>query len=157
MEKLVKEYAEKFDMNCIILRLFNVYGTGQSDEYAGVISKFIKQIHKNNDLIIFGDGTQTRDFFSVHDLIIAINSAMKNIKGKRGLCINIGSGQSITINELANLMISLSEKSLQIKYELRKKGDIDHSSTLITCAKKELNFIPKISLKDGIKELLLQM
>jgi len=157
MEKLVKEYAEKFDMNCIVLRFFNIYGLGQSDEYAGVISKFIKQIHKNDDLIIFGDGKQTRDFLSIHDLIVAINSATKNIKGKRGLCINIGSGKSISINELANLMISLSKKSLKIKYEPRKKGDINHSSTLITCAQNELNFIPKISLEDGIQTLLLEM
>lgn len=157
MEKLVKEYAKKFDMNCIILRFFNIYGIGQSIEYAGVISKFIKQIHKNDDLIIFGDGKQTRDFLSVHDLITAINLSIKNITGKRGLCINIGSGHNITINKLANLMISLSRKSLKIKHEPRKKGDIDHSFTLISCAQKELNFIPKILLEDGIRKLLLQM
>ena len=154
MEELIKDYSNKFNLNTIVLRFFNIYGKGQSDEYAGVISKFIKQIRQNEDLVIFGDGNQTRDFLSVGDLTAAINCAIKKINHKRGLCINIGSGKSTTINELATLMISLSKKDLKIKYEIRKKGDIQNSLTSVSYAQKSLNFNPKISLKNGIDKLL---
>jgi len=154
MEKLVKECSEKYNINCIILRFFNIYGKGQSDEYAGVISKFLKKIDENNNLIIYGEGSQTRDFLSVEDLVGALELAMENIDGKRGSCYNIGYGKSVSINELAKLMISLSGTILQTEHKPRKKGDINHSVTSIELARKELNFEPKTSLQNGIKKLL---
>ena len=154
MEELIKQFSEKFHLNTIVLRFFNIYGEGQNDEYAGVISKFIKQIKKNEDLIIFGDGNQTRDFLSVCDLTEAIHCAIQRINGKHGLCINIGSGLSTSINELATLMISLSKKPLKIKYKIKKQGDIQNSLASINYAQKVLNFNPKVSLKNGIDQLL---
>ncbi len=76
------------------------------------------------------------------------------MKEKKGNCYNIATGQSVSIKELAELMLSISGKNLEINYEPPKEGDIVYSQTTIDLAKKELGFEPKIKLSDGLKKLL---
>jgi len=154
MEKQLQDFSKKFGLNGISLRFFNVYGKDQTDEYAGVITKFMKKISENKPLIIFGDGSNTRDFISIDDVIDSIHNAIKNIEGKKGNCYNIATGQSVSIKELAELMVSISGKNLEINYEPPKEGDIIYSQTTIDLAKKELGFEPTIKLSDGLKKLL---
>jgi len=154
MEKQLRDFSKKYGLNGISLRFFNVYGKGQTDEYAGVITKFMKKISENKPLIIFGDGSNTRDFISIDDVIDSIHNAIKNIEGKKGNSYNIAMGQSVSIKELAELMISISRKNLEINYEPPKEGDIIYSQTTIDLAKKELGFEPKTKLSDGLKKLL---
>jgi len=154
MEQLVESFSKKHNLNSIILRIFNVYGKGQSDEYAGVITKFLAKISKNEPLEIFGDGLQTRDFVSIHDVVDAINIAISNIDEKRVNAYNIASGKAITIKDLAKVMIELSRKKLKINYLEKKPGEIRFSQANITNAKNELGFLPKIDLKEGIKRLI---
>lgn len=151
MEQSIKNFVSENNINCVILRFFNIYGVGQSDEYAGVITKFIKRITENKPLEIFGDGLQTRDFVSVYDVINVIYNATLN--DKNGI-YNIASGKAITIKELAELIISISEKKLEVKHVAPKKGDIMHSQADISLAKNNLRYYPKIELKEGIKQLL---
>lgn len=151
MEREIKEFIAKHNINCIILRFFNIYGIGQSPEYAGVITKFIKRIAVNKPLEIFGNGMQKRDFVSVYDVINSIQNAI--LSDNNGV-YNIGSGKAITIKELAELIISLAEKKLEIKYTAPKKGDIMYSQADITLAKNKIRYYPKIELKEGIKDLL---
>ena len=73
MEKEIEKIALEHDIKYIILRFFNIYGIGQSNEYAGVISKFSKCIQKNLPLTIYGNGNQTRDFVAIKDIIEIIN------------------------------------------------------------------------------------
>jgi UDP-glucose 4-epimerase len=150
MEQEIKKFSSKYGLNYTILRLFNVYGVGQSDEYAGVITKFIKNIAKNESLEIFGNGLQTRDFVAVQDVVASIQNAMTNGSNK---IYNIASGKSITIKELAEFMISLSRKNLDIKYLQPREGDINYSQADIFLAKKELKYTPKHDF-DEIKNLL---
>lgn len=150
MEQEINEFIAKHNINCIILRFFNIYGDGQSPEYAGVITKFIKRIVANKPLEIFGDGMQTRDFVSIKDIIDSIYDAIEN--GKNGT-YNIASGKTITVKELAEFMISLSGKDLEIIYNDAKKGDIKFSQADISLAKKELKYLPKYGLEE-IKNLL---
>ena len=152
MEQEIKEFISRHNINCIILRFFNVYGVGQSPEYAGVITKFIKKIADNKPLEIFGDGMQTRDFVAIQDVVDSIYDAISN--GKNGI-YNIASGKAVTIKELAELMISMSGKDLDIQYVSPKKGDIKYSQADISLAKKELHYSPKFGL-DEIKNLLEQ-
>ncbi len=84
----------------------------------------------------------------------AINCSISKIEGKQGKIYNIANGKSISIKELANLMIKLSGKDLDIIYSNSKIGDIKFSQADISLAKKELNYIPKVALKDGIKKLI---
>ena len=154
MEKHLEDFSSKHGIETISLRLFNVYGKGQTDAYAGVITKFMKNISENKPLIIFGNGSNTRDFISVNDVVASIHSAMKNIAGKQGNQYNIATGKSVSIKELAEMMLAISGKKLDIKYESPKKGDIMHSQTTIDLAQKELGFYPKTKLEDGMKQLL---
>ena len=150
MEYEIKKLVEKYNVNCIILRFFNIFGIGQSSEYAGVITKFIKKIEMNEPLEIFGDGMQTRDFVSIKDIVNSIYDAMKN--GKNGT-YNVASGKGITIKKLAELMISLSKKDLKIIYIDTKKGDIRFSEADISLAKNELQYLPKYGV-ENVKNLL---
>jgi len=154
MEKIIKDFSEKNELNVIILRFFNIYGIGQSSEYAGVITKFLKKIKENKSLEIYGDGLQTRDFVSIHDVVDSIHCAISKMEGKRGSVYNIASGKSITINDLASLMISISGKDLNVLHSPAKKGDIRFSQSDISKAKKDLDYQPQIDLKDGIKNLI---
>ena len=154
MEKNVIDYSEKYDINAIILRFFNIYGIGQSSEYAGVITRFLQKINEDKSLEIYGDGLQTRDFVSIDDVVDSFNDIISKMEGKRGNVYNIASGQSISINDLASLMISLSGKDLKVTHSTLKKGDIKFSQADILLAKKELGYKPKIELTIGIKNLM---
>ena len=149
--KLVMEQEiRKNNINCIILRFFNIFGIGQTSEYAGVITKFIEMISTNKPLEIFGDGMQTRDFVSINDVVESIYDAIKN--GKNGT-YNIASGKAITINKLAEFMISLSGKNLEIQHISEKHGDIRHSQADISLAREKIGYLPKLKL-DEIKKFM---
>ncbi len=154
MEEYIQSFSKKHNINSIILRIFNVYGKGQSPEYAGVITKFLNKISKNQPLEIFGDGLQTRDFVSIQDVVESIYCAISKVEGKQGSTFNIGSGKSVSINELAKSMISASNKNLDIKYLEEKKDEIRFSQANISLAKKVLNYNPKTGFEDGIKNLM---
>ena len=151
MEKKIIQFCSDNKIDYVILRFFNIYGIGQSKEYAGVITKFLEKIKKNENLKIFGDGLQTRDFVSIDDIIYSISKAIEHTGN--GI-FNIGSGEKITIKELAELMISLSNKKLKIKYLNEKKGDIKYSEADIQLAKTKLNYTCKNELKYGIQQFL---
>ena len=151
MEQEIKEFVSEYKINYIILRFFNIYGIGQTSEYSGVITKFTERIIQNKSLEVFGDGLQTRDFVAIQDVIYSIHNAISS--GKNGT-YNIASGNAVTIKELAELMISLSRKKLEIQYSPTKNGDISYSQADISSAKDNLRYYPKVQLKEGIKALL---
>ena len=150
MEQEIRKFVSKHDVNCIILRFFNIYGVGQSDEYAGVITKFMERIVHDKPLEIFGDGFQVRDFVALEDIISSIHNTISHNKSGT---YNIASGKAITIKKLAEQMILSSEKKLKIHYTTTKKGDIKYSQADISLAKKEIGYSPKFGL-DRIKQLL---
>jgi len=156
--KLVAEYnlhafSKFFGLNCISLRLFNVYGNGQSTD-AGVIRKFLKNISEEIPLEIFGDGTQTRDFVHISDVIEAFYCAIRNIEAKHGKVYNIGSGSATSINELASLLISSKGKDLQLIHKPALEGEIKDSKADISLAKNDIGYSPQMSLSDGLTSLV---
>lgn len=151
MEQEIKEFVSEYKINYIILRFFNIYGIGQTSEYSGVITKFMERIIQNKSLEVFGDGLQTRDFVAIQDVIYSIHNAISSDKNGT---YNIASGNAVTIKELAELMISLSRKKLEIQYSPTKNGDIRYSQADISSAKDNLRYYPKVQLKEGIKALL---
>lgn len=154
MEHYLQAFSRCYDMNCISLRLFNVYGNGQSSSYAGVITKFLQNIHQNKPLVIFGDGSNTRDFVSIDDVIQAFNKSIMKINEKKGKFYNIASGKYISIKELAQMMIAISGKKIPIIYKKANTGDIRHSQVSVWLAKKELGYIPQVELKEGLQRLI---
>ena len=156
--KLVAEhnlqvFSKFFGLNCISLRLFNVYGNGQSSE-AGVIRKFLKNISEGIPLEIFGDGTQTRDFVHISDVIEAFYCAIRNIDTKRGEIYNIGSGSATSINELSSLLISSKGKDLQVIHKPALEGEIKDSKADISLAENDIGYSPHVLLSDGLASLV---
>lgn len=154
MEYYLQAFAHSYDLNCIALRFSNVYGEGQSIDYAGVITKFMNNIAKDKPLVIFGDGTYTRDFVSVDDVCAGIQNSLEKIEGKKGSSYNLATGKYTSIEDLAKIMISISEKSLEIIHDKPRLGDIKHSYASIELARKELGYEPKVELRQGIERLL---
>ena len=150
-EKMSVKY-HKLGVSIIGLRYFNVYGVGQNKDYAGVITKFIEQIHSNRDLTIFGNGSQSRDFISVNEIVKANLLAMES-KTEFAL-LNIGSGVSVSVKELAQLMIKLSGKSLGINYKSAIEGDIQNSLADVSFTKKIIGWTNDTTLEHGMKSLI---
>lgn len=150
-----KIYHEIHDLKTVILRYFNVHGPNQNpnNPYSGVISKFIHAAINNKPLIIYGDGNQIRDFVYVSDVSKAnIMSALSN--NCNGKTINIGCGERITINTLANIIIELTSSKSEIHYKETRHGDIYSSLADVSNAKETLNFSTKVNLEEGLKNTI---
>ena len=137
----------------IALRYFNAYGAGQSPQYAGVITAFITNALKGNDLVIYGDGLQTRDFVFVEDIVEA-NIAAMNYKSAGFEVFNIASGETITIKELAELIIGLAGSQSKVVHRPARVGDIIRSEADISKAKSVLGWSPKCSLREGLEKTI---
>lgn len=158
-EVLVSSYGNFGKIqNAISLRFFNVYGEGQTLEYAGVITKFAERLSKGLRPIIYGDGQQTRDFVSVNDVVNAILLAAESenkISSSAAHVFNVASGKSISINDLAKAMIRISGLDLDPVYEEERKGDIKYAAVDTTRSKSILGFVSKEELEPGLKQLML--
>ncbi len=152
-EQKIKKISEKLGVDAISLRMFNVYGKGQNAQYAGVISKFIANISKDQPIQINDDGEQTRDFVSIFDIVIAFDCAIKNIEGKKGDVYNIGTGNSTSINELAKMILAIVKKKIEPIHKEKIPDEIKYSVADVTLAKNELGFIAKQKLQDGLINL----
>ena len=137
-------------LQAVALRYFNVFGPHQNPkgEYAAVVPKFINNIITGKPLIIFGDGSQTRDFIFIEDVVNAnIFAAEKNITGN----FNIASGENVSIKQLAEILLKVNNKQNKIQYEKQRSGDILHSLADISKIKKS-GFKLKYSLEEGLKK-----
>jgi UDP-glucose 4-epimerase len=154
MENLMKTFSENYGFHCICLRFFNVFGLGQTNAYAGVITKFFEKISKNESLEIFGDGNNTRDFIFVNDVATAIQKSISNIENTSFEIFNVGTGTATTINELAQEILKLSNSNNNVVFKSNRLGDIKHSCADISKIQKILDFNPSISLKHGLEVFL---
>jgi UDP-glucose 4-epimerase len=161
-DKLSNEiYAEvarrAYGIKSIGLRLFNVYGPGQleSNSYSGVITSFRKAINADEPLIIYGDGKQTRDFIYIEDVVDGLHAAALAPPDLYGI-FNICGGKSISILELAKLMLTLANKKNTLSHQEPRKGDTYHSLGNPKLAEKKLNFKAKISMQKGLDFFLKQ-
>ncbi len=155
--KLAGEYYcavfnEVYNLPTVSLRYFNVYGQRQNpdSEYAAVIPKFISNVLDGKPPVIYGDGLQTRDFVSVKDVVRANMLAAES--GETGV-FNIGGGTSITISELARMIIHLLGKNVEPRHEELREGDIRHSLADISKA-NSFGYEPAYSLEKGLKETI---
>lgn len=138
----------------IALRYFNVYGPGQSSQYAGVITFFIQNALGGKDLVIYGDGNQIRDFVFVEDVVRANISAM-NYKNNSFEVFNIGSGIKTSIRTLAETIINLTKSSSKIVHASPRPGDIVYSQADVYKAEKMLGWKAEVSLEKGLEQTIL--
>lgn len=153
-ESLLKIYNEQGSVGATSLRYFNVFGPRQDpkSQYAAAVPIFIEKALKNEPIIIYGDGEQTRDFIFVKDVVSANILAATNEK-VNGV-FNVASGKAITINEIARVVINELQSSSKIIYEQERPGDIKHSLASIKETEVHLNFHPEYDLMEGLKETI---
>jgi UDP-glucose 4-epimerase len=158
VSKLTGEYycsvfAEVYGLKTVSLRYFNVYGPRQDpySEYAAVIPRFITRILAHQPPVIYGDGTQTRDFTFVKDVARAnLLAAERDAEG----VFNIACGERIGVNELASRIMELIGVELEVRYDEPRPGDIKDSLADITRARDDLGFQPEFALIDGLEETI---
>lgn len=152
-EKACLVYNKLYGMRNVCLRYFNVYGVRQRyDAYGNVIPIFAERMLRGQDVIIFGDGEQTRDFINVRDIARANYAAA--ISADAAGAFNLGSGTRIPINELAEMMLEISGSESQILHSDPRPGDVRDSLACIQAAKDALGFTPSVDLRDGLVEYL---
>lgn len=153
-KKVGEDYCLLFDktsgLACVVLRYFNVYGPRQpqTGAYALVLGIFLNRLAENKVLEIHGDGRQRRDFVHVRDVVMANILAYEHAGEVRGQVFNVGSGECLSVKELAN-MISPNQIHTQAR-----KGDAAATLADISKIKTRLGWSPRISFADGLKELI---
>ena len=152
-EKYVLCFCRHLGIDATVLRYFNTYGPRQTfTPYVGVITIFIQKLLEGQNLPIFGDGRQVRDFVSVDDVAEATLLAM-DYKGAANT-FNIGSGTGTNINSLAQILKDTMNKSTKTEYLPRQLGEPTDSVADITLAKDELGFSPRWSLEEKLSEVI---
>jgi nucleoside-diphosphate-sugar epimerase len=152
-EKHILASADLYGFKAICLRYFNVYGINQRyDVYGNVIPIFAHRIYTNESLTIYGNGQQTRDFINVKDVAMANYLVSKELEKTE--VYNLGSGRSITINQLAESMRKISGINNPIHYAPKRPGDVLHCKADITRIQKDLEFYPSSKIEEGLMEYL---
>lgn len=155
-ERLCLIVGQAHGIPTVALRFFNVYGPRQclSNPYTGVLAIFASRYLNNKPPVIFEDGFQRRDFVSVHDVVQACVLAMKN-RDAANQVFNVGSGESYTVNTVAELISQELGKDyiLPLVNGKYRVGDIRHCFADISKAKARLGYEPKVSLEQGFREL----
>ena len=148
-ETLFVNYHKQNHVKIKIVRIFNTYGTRMHPNDGRVVSNFIMQALRNEDITIFGDGSQTRSFQYVDDLIEGMIRMMNTADDFTGP-VNIGNPNEFTILELANKVIELTGSKSKIVRKPLPPDDPTQRQPDITLAKKELNWTPTIELEEGL-------
>ncbi|MDS0255548.1 NAD-dependent epimerase/dehydratase family protein [Haloarcula argentinensis] len=152
-EQYARFYTEQYGLPTVPLRYFNVYGPrGLDGEYAGVIGTFVRQAQAGESLTVEGDGTQTRDFVHVDDVVRANLLAAKT--EAVGRPFNVGTGRSVTINELAETVRDVVGSDIAIEHVPGRTNDIQQSEADLGDAGELLGYEPTLSLREGLEATL---
>lgn len=153
-ETLFMDYFHQYKIKIKIIRIFNTYGPNMQPNDGRVISNFIVQALSNKNITIYGDGTQTRSFQYIDDLINAMVLMMKTPNKITGP-INIGNPNEFSINDLAKKILQFIPKSKsKIVYKSLPQDDPSQRQPNIELAKKNLKWAPKISLDEGLQKTI---
>lgn len=149
-ETLFFDYHRQYDLNIKVARIFNTYGPSMGFNDGRVVSNFIFQALTGNDLTIYGDGTQTRSFCYVSDLVDGLIALMFSEGAITGP-INLGNPQEITMLNLAEQVLAITESKSVLNYLALPSDDPKQRKPDISLAQKELNWNPKIDLRAGLE------
>lgn len=148
IEGYCSAFSCSYGLHSVSLRFANVYGP-LSYHKGSVVAAFMKRILANKNLVIYGDGEQTRDYINIYDLCSGI---VKAVESKKSGVYQLGTGIPVTLNELVAVMRKVIGKDLNVRYEPFRDGEIRHTYCDITKAKTEIGFTPQIPLEKGIAE-----
>ena len=149
---LIQSYIKTFGIDSSTIRPFNIYGPRQNaGQYAGIVPLTIKRAINNEEITIFGDGEQTRDFIYVTDVADAAVKIYKE-KSTRGKVINIAGENEISINRLIKLIFNhFNNYKKEIKHLPPRPGDVKRHRADTSLARKLIDFKPTVNIEDGIK------
>lgn len=152
-ETLFFDYQRKHDVKIKVIRIFNTYGPMMSTDDGRVVSNFIMQALRNEDITIYGDGNQTRSFCYVDDLV---NGMIKMMNGREEFFgpLNLGNPEEYTISELAKQIITITESNSRIVYKPLPLDDPTRRKPNIDLAKKEIKWKPSVKLADGLEKTI---
>lgn len=154
-EHYCRVFNKIYGLKTVSLRYFNVYGPRQTyGPYSGVIILFIGRALRGEPPVILGDGDQTRDFTHISDVVLANLLALR-LDSAIGEVLNVGTGRQTSINSLARMILELTGRTdLSPLYDSPRPGDIKHALADISRAKELLGYEPKVSLYQGLAELV---
>ena len=150
-EAAVSSYNRIYDLDTRILRLFNTYGPKMKINDGRVVTNFIYQAITGNDITIYGQGNQTRSFCYIDDTVSGILKAMESDNSE---VFNIGNPNEITILQLAEKIIELTNSKSEIKFVKLPEDDPMQRKPDISKANNKLNWFPEVSLEDGLKKTI---
>jgi len=144
-----------WDIETVVLRIFNAYGPGQSipPTHAPVIPKFLKQILGGGSLVMYGRGEQSRDFVYVSDVVDALVAAAKATSVNRAV-INVGSGREVTINALVDAIERVTGRAAHRLYNETEGSGVSRLWADVSLAREKLEFEPKVDLEAGLRRVL---
>ena len=150
-EAAVATYSRSYGLKTKIVRIFNTYGPRMQLNDGRVVTNFIVQALRNENITIYGDGTQTRSFSYVEDTVAGIISLMNSTEYD---VFNIGNPNEMTIGRLAEKIIELTDSTSEIKYLELPNDDPKQRKPDITKAKTKLNWEPKVNLDEGLSKTI---
>ncbi len=152
-ETLFFDYWRQHKLEIKVIRIFNTYGPRMHPNDGRVVSNFIVQALNNKPITIYGDGSQTRSFCYVDDLITGMIKLMESNKSITGP-INVGNPSEFTMIELAELVIQLTSSRSKLKFKPLPEDDPKQRQPNISLARSKLNWSPKVSLEEGLNKTI---
>ena len=152
-ETLFFDYHRQNNVDIKVIRIFNTYGPNMNANDGRVVSNFIVQALKGEDITIYGDGTQTRSFCYVDDLVEGMIRMMNSRDGFTGP-VNLGNPGEFTMLELAEKVIALTGSKSKIVHQPLPQDDPTQRKPVVELAKKELGWEPTIPLEEGLKKTI---
>ena len=146
-----------YGLPTVSLRYFNIFGPRQdpTSPYSGVLAKFITQLLKGEQPTIFGDGTQSRDFTYVDNVVnanlLACRAPVDQVASR---VFNVATGSRIDLNEAFRVLKQLIEYEGEVKYEAERAGDVKHSLADLTLAEKHLGYKPSVNFEEGLRRTI---
>lgn len=152
-EGYCRAFAEIYGMECVALRYFNVFGPRQDprSQYAAVLPKFISALLDGRRPTVFGDGSQSRDFTYVDNVVQANLLAIDSSNGAAGETLNVACGKRATLNEALGLLGELIGVEPDVDYRPGRAGDVPHSLADISKAREILSYEPEVGFREGLR------
>ena len=151
-EHYVRTIGNLWNIETVSLRIFNAYGPGQHlpPSHPPVVPHYLRQALRGGTLVAHGDGSQTRDYIYVDDVVSAMVAA-STAPNVDGLVINVGSGEESSIKELIRIVLGVTDSNANVVYNSQTTGGVSRMKADLTLAKEKLRFTPSIKLEDGLR------
>jgi nucleoside-diphosphate-sugar epimerase len=145
-EHLAVLYHRSYGLPTVSLRFFTVYGPRQRPDMA--FHRFLRAAREDGEVVVFGDGGQTRDFTYVDDTVAAARAAA--LSGRPGSVYNVGGGERVALNDVLRLVETVTARTLRIRRQEAQKGDMRDTFADTTAARRDLGFCSTVSLEEGL-------